>query len=214
MDIYTSEIGLQSFIVSGVRKSKSKNTNVYQAMNIVNLIAYRSENSLSRIKEAELAVHYGGINKHVVLSTMGMFIVDLARSVIKQKETDEKLYKFLRSQLIALDNEPNDIKILPTTFAIQLASYLGFEITNNFSKDKIYFDLHSGQFIENNVKNSLILPDTLSLLLHKVLNGEKLENTSKMERNLILDKVLKYYELHLEGFKPLKSLPVLRTILS
>jgi len=214
LDIYTSEIGLQSFIVSGVRKSKTKSSNIYQAMNIVELIAYRSENSLSRIKEANLAEHFNGINKHVVLSAMGMFMIDLARSVIKQKETDKKLYAFLRTQLINLDNQPDNISILPTTFAIELASYLGFEITNNYTQEDKYFDLHSGQFIENNVNNSLILPDTLSLLLHKVLKGEKLENTSKMERNLILDKILKYYELHLDGFKPLKSLPVLRTILS
>lgn len=214
MDIYTFEIGLQSFIVSGVRKSKSKSSNIYQAMNIINLIAYKADNSLSRIKEGELSVRFNAINKNVVLSSLGMFMIDLARTVIKEKETDNELYEFLKGHLLALDNEPKDISVLPIRFAIELASYLGFAITNNFSDVNKYFDLHSGQFIGNNVTNSLILPDTLSLLFHKVLNGENLANTPKTERNLILDKVLKYYELHLDGFKPLKSLPVLRTILS
>lgn len=214
LDIYTKEIGIQSFIVSGVRKSKSKFSNIFQPMNIIDLVAYRSENKLSRIKENGLAVSYSNLNSHVVLSTLGMFIIDLSRNVIKEREVNLELYNFIRSQLLKLDSNPDKLNLMPIQYALSLASFLGFEITNNFTLDAKYFDLISGRFVDNNVANALIMNENLSYKLHQLLSQNNTAALDKDERNLLLDKVLKFYELHMEGFKPLKSLPVLRTILS
>jgi len=214
LDIYTREIGLQSFIVSGVRKSKSKFANVFQAMNIIDLIAYKSENSLSRIKESELAIKYDKINSNIVFSSLGIFIIDLTRSVIKEREADEQLYSFLKSYLLSLDKKDKADALLPINFSIELASILGFALTNNYSEEHRFFDLQSGQFISNLILNTSVLPENISYNLFKILSEQGVQTIDKTERNIILDKLLRYFEFHIEGFKPLKSLPVLRTILS
>jgi len=214
LDIYTQEIGLQSFIVSGVRKSKSKFANVFQAMNIIDLVAYRSGNSLSRIKEAELATKFEKLNSNIIYSSLGIFIIDLTRSVIKEKEADEELYTFIRSYLMALDAEDNIDAILPIRFSIELASKLGFALTNNYDEDMKFFDLQTGHFVSNLILNTTVLPENISHNLYKILSNQDVNTIDKSERNIILDKLLRYFEFHIEGFKALKSLPVLRAILS
>ena len=53
--IYTEQFGLQSYIINGIRKSKSKNIGLYQPLNILDLVVYHKKTSgLQRIKESKL----------------------------------------------------------------------------------------------------------------------------------------------------------------
>ena len=213
LDIYTKELGLQSFIVSGVRKAKSKMANVYHPMNVINFVAYYSEDKLSRIKEAQLAVRYGDMTFNVIKSSIAMFIIDLARNAIQEKEPNIELYDFLKAYLILIDQSHVNLKYVPIDFTIKLASYLGFGINNNYTLLDKYFDLKEGAFIDRNVGHDYILSEILSQKLHLLLASENVE-LNKKERNDLLDQLIIYYRYHIEGFKPLKSLAVLRAVLS
>jgi len=214
LDIYTKESGLLSFIVSGVRKSKSKLANIYHPMNIISIVAYVNNSSLSRIKEGHFSHTYTDLNFNVIKSTLGMFIIDLARNAIKEKEVNLPLYNFLLETLKSLDAGHLNLSLLPIQFAIKLAGFLGFGISNNFSEDEKYFDLNSGQFINNEIRNQHIMGEEASFLLHRILSDEEQIITNKIERNNLIDQLIIYYKLHVESFRDLKSLPVLRTILS
>ncbi|MBT8233074.1 MAG: DNA repair protein RecO [Saprospiraceae bacterium] len=213
LDIYTKEAGLLSFIVSGVRKAKSRIANVFHPMNIINLIAYYSEDKLSRIKEGNLNVRYEDMSFNVIKSSIAMFVVDLSRNAIQEKEANEELYTFLKTYLCSIDDGSLNLKYVPLDFSIRLSRYLGFEITNNYTVLDKYFDLKEGLFVDRNVKHNYILNETQSLNLHHILNGKETEIT-KAERNDLLDHIINYYQYHIEGFRPLKSLAVLRAVLS
>ena len=50
--IYTEQFGLQSYIINGIRNSKSKNIGLFQPLNILDLVVYYKKTSgLQRIKE-------------------------------------------------------------------------------------------------------------------------------------------------------------------
>lgn len=214
LDIYTREHGLDSYIVSGVRKSRSKIANVYHPMNIIDLVAYANSSGLKRIREGRYAVPFSSINFDVLKSALGMFMIDLARQSIQEKEANEELYVFLKESLTELDKGNLELSRLPIQFAIQLASYLGFGIQNNRSDTKPYFDLMTGQFIDNDIRNPHILNEALSKDIGAMIENKSTELLTRDRRNLILDHLITYYKLHIENFKDLKSLPVLRAILS
>lgn len=141
-------------------------------------------------------------------------MIDLARNAIKEKEQNEALYHFLKNQIVALDQGILDLKYTPIRFSIQLSHYLGFALDNNYSQEDIYFDLMHGRFIDNDIRHNNILDEECSYLLSQIMNDEKSIQISKDFRNQILDHLIEYYRLHVEGFQGLKSIGVIRQILS
>lgn len=213
LDIYSKDIGLHSYIVSGVRKSKSKSVNVYNPMQIIEYVAYKSEDKLSRIKEGKISYLYSSIPFDVIKSSIAMYMVDISRSAIKEKESNLHLYNFIKSSLVELDNRSSNLGNLPLIFSLNLCSYLGFGISNNYSENQNYFDLRSGQFTSLGTEKDGCLDEIDSQHLFKILNNPNVP-LSKGIRSNLTDHIMMYYKMHVEGFKELKSLPIMRTILS
>jgi len=212
LDIYTKQHGLGSYIVSGVRKQKSRTANVYHPMNIIDMVAYTSGQSLSRIKEASYVYIYQQLDRDVIRAAVGTYIIELVRNAIQDKEPDERLYSFIRETLLSLDNGSLSIGTLPYQFAIQLAEYMGFQMQDNYSEETPYFDLSAGQFVTALTSDSSVLDGTLSTVMHQLMTGVQTISLSKQDRAFLLDKLMSYYELHIDNFKPLRSIPVLRSI--
>ena len=212
LDIYTKQHGLGSYIVSGVRKQKSRTANVYHPMNIIDMVAYTSGESLSRIKEASYAYMYQKLDRDVISAAVGTYVIELVRNAIQDKEPDERLYSFIRGTLLSLDSGSHAISTLPYQFAIRLAEYMGFQMQDNYSEESPYFDLSSGQFVSALTSDSTVLDGTLSTVMHQLMNGVQTISLTKQDRAFLLDKLMSYYELHIDNFKPLRSIPVLRSI--
>lgn len=205
---------MHSYIISGVRKAKSKTANIYIPLNIIDFVAYKAGEKLSRIKEAHFNYVHNSLTLDVVKSSVGIFMVDLSRNAIKEKEQNLQLYEFLKKQLIALDQGALNLKYTPIIFSIQLTQYLGFALDNNYDSENIYFDLMLGKFIDNNIRHENIMDEEVSILLHHILNGKLEKQINKEQRNKILDHLIIYYKLHIEGFNGLKSISVIRQILN
>jgi DNA repair protein RecO (recombination protein O) len=101
-------------------------------------------------------------------------------------------------------------------FLMELTKYLGFypsEVEDNAQ----YFDLEAGKFRINEVGSYCISGETLTYL--KQLLGIKFDVTKKLQMSLtqkreLLNMILLYFKLHLDGFKKPKSLDVLNQIFS
>ncbi len=212
MDIYTKEYGLGSYIVSGVRKAKSKSLNVYRPMNIIDLVAYMPGESLARVKEASHSVHYAQLDREVVRASIGTFFVDLLKNSIKEKERNDALYDFMRDTLVSLDASVQ-LSNLPILYCLQLSAHLGFQVSDNYGTDNAYFDLQVGQFIPSATSSKYVLNDILSESLHQLMVDPNCR-LDKLTKRLLLDAMMDYYRYHIEGFTELRSLPVLRSILS
>jgi len=212
MDIYTQEYGLGSYIVSGVRKAKSSTLNVYRPMNIIDLVAYMPGESLARVKEATHAVHYDQLDRDVIRASIGTFFVDLLKNSIKEKERNDALYAYMRETLVALDSA-TQLANLPILFCLQLSVHLGFQVMDNYNAEYRFFDLQVGQYIQTAESSKYALNDMLSEALHNLMQDPQAK-LDKLSRRLLLDAMMNYYKYHIEGFTDLRSLPVLRSILS
>lgn len=218
-DIYTKEKGLRSFIVSGVRSSKAgSKAAIYRHLNIVDIVTYDTENEkLARIKEISLHHHFQKINTDVIISSMAIFILEVCRNAIKEKESNPDLYHFIQEWLIYLDSENPISPVTHLLFMAELSTWLGFGPMDNHSGKTPYFDMMEGIFCDYHGGSEYILDGDDSIILYKLCQSDRTTikeiKLLKMERDRLTDNLLRFYKLHIPGFRDLNSVDVLRSVL-
>jgi len=210
---------MKSFIVSGVRTARSgSKAAIYRHLNIVNIIAYEQESDkLARIKEISLQYHYKLINTDVILSSMAIFMLEVCRNAIREKEANTELYDFIAQWLEHMDARTHSHPCLHLLFMIELSHHLGFGPMTNINDRDTYFDMLEGMFCEYHGGSEYIMDLEDSKVFYKLSQTDR-EHISqlqltKMQRNSLADQLIKYYKLHNSGFKDLNSLEVLRNVL-
>ncbi len=217
LDIFTREKGMRSFIVSGVRSSKAKNkASLYQHLNILDLVAYDKDNKLARIKECKFEHYYQRLAFDVVRSSIGLFLLEVCKNSIKEKEENIELFDFIYQRLTILDSDaPQNLGLFPIKFLLELSQYIGFKPYDNHDIKNPFFDLYNGRFIpemtEKYVSNKEV-SSGIAIINKTEINQLTTLTIHKNLRNQIIDDLIIYYRLHIEQFKDLKSLEVLRTI--
>lgn len=219
LHIYTEELGLKSYIVSGVRKGKSKiQSGLLQVMGLVEIVAYnKSGDQISRIKEVKADEFYTGIPFDIIRSSIGLFFIEVCRNSIKEKEQNRELFEFLRTSLLNVDRSSGHFGLIPHYLLLKLANHLGFGLDLDYVDGHSYFNLAEGRMIGDFGK-MYSLSDSDSFILREIqgvawsaLGDIKI---TKKDRAKLLQDLLKYYEIHVENFNELKSLPILSSVLN
>ena len=103
--IFTETSSIQTFIINGVRKSKSKNIALYQPLNILDLVIYHKESSgIQRIKEAKLDVIYKSLHLDIKKISICYYISEFLSKILKSSEINEYQFNFIQDSLIVFDN--------------------------------------------------------------------------------------------------------------
>ena len=222
--ILTEKFGVQSYLVNGVRVSTKKGTgkaNFFQPSAILDLVAYHNDlKQLQRLKEFKWSHLYRNIFSDVKKNMVALFMVELLTRCLKQPESHGELFQFAEDAFIHLDESSDKVTAnFPLFFALHLAVLLGFRMNDNYSAQNPFFDLQDGNFVSERPAHFNFLEneqaEIISLLL-KVMQPKELEefNLNHNFRRNLLQAFETYYALHIQDFGSLKSLPVLREILS
>ncbi len=219
-DIYTEELGLQSYIISGVRAKKAKvNASLLQAMSLLDMVVYHRENkTLNRTKELKPALLYQSIPFEVLKSSVGLFMVELARNTIHEKETNAPLFNYLFNSFVLLDALEEGIANFHLFFAVNLCGFLGFLPSGQYTAQTPYFDLQAGHFVNQKPTHYHFLTDQAAELLSILLTLEATEihlvKAHRSTRFLLTEKLITYFQLHIQGLPPLHSHEILKEVLS
>ncbi len=218
VDVYTENYGLKSFIVNGVRSAKSKShSNVFQVMNQLHISFHDKEgDKLHRLTSHQFSHVYDSIFVNIYKTSVGVFIIECTRNSIKEKESNSPLYQYIKESFLLLDScNKEDLAMFPIRYLLGLSDYLGFNPYNNFDeKEKPFFDLLNGRFIDHEIDSRHTLTRHLSKVFSQIIDVKNNVVVPKHDRDAILDEMLRYYALHIENFKEIKSLDVLRGIMS
>jgi DNA repair protein RecO (recombination protein O) len=198
VNIFTSQYGMQSYIVNGARSKSGKGKiALYQPLTLLDLVVYYKETTqIMRIKEAKCIYPYQHINTDMRKTTIALFIEELINKSIKEEAHPAELCDFLIESMIALDKteKPENFHL---TFMIQLARYLGFQPQN-------VEEVLGGRVMDFHDEESL----------QAILTAGRNINLTNAQRRNVLDALLRFYSMHVENFGTMKSLSVLREILS
>jgi DNA repair protein RecO (recombination protein O) len=221
--VFTELFGLQSYIVSGVRKSTKKGSgqaNLLQPGALLDLVVYNhSSSSLQRIKELQWHVWYNELFTSVPKHSVSLFMIELLHRCLKQPEPNPDLFQFFEDCLLELDAASDTVAAnMPLFFAVHLSYFFGFRLMDDRVEDNCWLDLREGRF----VAEQPIHPDHLSpadaaviLQLLRVMHPRELAELrlNRDVRRRLLQSMEGYYQLHQSDFGSLRSLPVLRSIL-
>ena len=90
---YTEEFGSQSYIISGVRTTRSKySSNFFQALSLVELVSINKNNGgLNRITEVCWSPPFSTIPFDMIKSTISIFLSEVLYRSIREEEKNRAL---------------------------------------------------------------------------------------------------------------------------
>ena len=215
---YTEQLGLKSFIAKGVFSKKKRNTSIYFPLNEID-IAYTpksNDQQLVFLKSAQTAYYYESLHFHPVKSAIVFFLAELLNLILKAEEHNSDLYQFIKQSLILFDEKIEDFADFHLVFLMNLTHFLGF-YPNDDNENAILFDLENGFFSEANSSINMLNPIETELfkkLLNTPFDLTTKNHFNQQQRGLLLEILVKYYQIHTNNFKKPNSLQVLHELFS
>lgn len=222
--IFTELFGVQYYLVNGVRTSSKKGSgkaNLFQPTSILDMIVYHNDlKQLQRIKEFRWSFLYQHIMSDVRKNAVALFMIELLTKCLKQPEANPDLFHFAEDSFLHLDKASVAVTAnFPLFFALHLPVFFGFRVSDNYSQRNPFLDLREGEFVKDQPAHPHFLDDKQAFVtsqLLKVRQPEELEDIKlnhDFRRNLLFV-YENYFALHIQDFGTMRTLPVLREILS
>lgn len=200
---YTEGLGLQSYILHHVYKTKKGKLNpaYFQLLTQLEIHTnYKPNQSLHKINDVKLHHTYSSLHTDIYKSTVSMFIAEVLQNVLKEEEKNHELYHYVETSLLWYDLHPFNPNF-HLLFLLKLSQYLGiYPSLNNLH-------LNFFRYEKNNQKYTIF--KTLLGTNFDTLNTIKINGQTRQD---ILSEILHYFSVHLGDFKKPKSLKVLHDI--
>lgn len=212
---YTELFGLRSFLVrSGGKGGVSRAA--LQPLNRVELVVNEyTDRDLHAVREMRVDRPYRLLPFDPVRGTLALFVQEVLYRVLRGEAADPDLFAFLDEALESMDAAP-DIRNYPLVFLVQLSGQLGF-MPAPPAPGEDRFDLQEGEFIRSAALHGHTLGPPLSSHLAALLSvglgdlpGPPIDPA---HRHALLDHLLLYYRMHIEGLGELRSPAVLHQVL-
>jgi DNA repair protein RecO (recombination protein O) len=219
VQVFTEKFGLQSYIVNGARKPKAKIArNMLQPLHLLDMVVYhKNTGNVQRIKELKNSPQLQTIPYDVIKSSLAIFLNEVLYKALKQQTADESAFGFVFSAIEWLDHQTEGLANFHLLFLLQLTRYLGFYPDRYLAGEADYFDLKNGVFCRYKPDSVLYLspPNTqkFAMLLQCSFENMAQLKLNNDDRRYLVQKLLEYYALHVEGFGNVRSHEVLEEVL-
>ena len=215
---YTFSDGVKSYLVKGSKQGRygKKNTALFQPLNQLEITSqHKSNSSLSIPKSTKINNPYQTIPYAMDKLSVVLFLSEVLSAVLKEEEANPSLFQFLSNSLSWFDVQDNDANF-HIFFLLSLTKHLGFFPDINH-QNLPYFDLKNGCFTAH--KSADLVDDATMVSALKSYLGTTFDElsevlVSKQTRKQMLEVLMRYYQIHLQGFSRPKSLNVLHEIYS
>lgn len=217
-DIYTEELGLRSYIISGIRSKKAKvSAGLLQVMSLVETVVYhREDRDLCRIKEIRAAYLFEDIPFNIQKGAIGLFLLEIMQKTIKEREQNPPLFTFLFNTICYLDETTDPIYNFHLSTMVKLSAYLGFLPSGQYSERTSFFNMQEGIFTAEPPVTNYLEPELSQLLDHFLKTGINQSHSialTRLQRTRLLQELINYYRLHVENLPVINAHNVLKTVL-
>ncbi|WP_439881221.1 DNA repair protein RecO [Pontibacter sp. MBLB2868] len=213
--VYTEQLGIQSYIINGLRKKGTgSRIGLFQPFTLLDMVVYTSpKGGLTRISEYKSAYPFHSIPFDIRKSSIVLFLSEVVSRTIKEEEENAALFSFLYHSIILFDELESDFENFHLLFLLQLSSHLGFGPSSGAEiVEQVAFS--------GNTQSNTSAPSVLVLQVHEALfNGllhqpdQAVIPNGKVRREL-LSIIIRYYQLHVDKLGEIKSLAILSEVLS
>lgn len=222
-NIYTRDLGLQSYMVNGGRGGKGKSRTgslLFQPLSVVDLVVtHNNKNSLHRIMEIGTSFLQNSSASNPVKRTIMLFLNEvLYKSIREEGSSDPALFEFIRNSLEILEHSDMVSVNFHLLFLAKLSRFMGFYPRGSHSAQTPWFDLREGSFMPSEPLHPEYLSGSYSKLFSALLEHD-FETVSSLDinnedRRKLLNILVEYYRLHINSMAEIKSHHVLEEIVS
>lgn len=222
VNIFTELFGIQSYMVNGVRTAgKTAKGAFFQPGSILDMEVYHNEQkNLQRIKEFKWSYLYKNVLSDVTKNSVALFMVELLQKCLKQPENNIDLFQFSEDAFMQLDIADNTVTAnFPLYFSIHLSHFFGLMLEDDYSESNPILDLLEGKFITATPHHPHFVQDDRSYYISQLLKVQHPDELNDIRLNKTLRKEMlfalqNFYELHIQDFGTMKTLPILHEVLA
>ncbi len=220
VNLLTEDYGRISSIIKISSSAKAKLKRQYfQPLFLLEIILdYRQASNFQKIKEAKLLTPLSSIPFDPYKLSISLFISEFLNCATRREQADDVLFSYIKNSILYLDGLREGFSNFHLVFMMRLTKFLGFYPNiDNFIKGD-WFDLRSSCFTHEVPLHDDYLPpeeaEKISLILRMDFPTMHLYRISQRERLRLIDLIISYYRLHVNGFLELKSLKVMKELFS
>ena len=214
--MYTEHFGRLVFMVKGMGKKSKLQRALFQPLSLLDLeISYKSVRNLQIIKDAHASVPLMNIHLQIHKTSIALFLSEVLSKTLTEEESNPRLFSFLYNSILQLNNNNELTVIFHLLFLARLTQYLGFPPVNRFSETKRYFDLREGIFTSSHPSHPDFMDREDSEFFSSLLDPGTNSHGSlriPLDKKDFLEKILQYYQIHLQGIGKINSLNILHEV--
>jgi DNA repair protein RecO (recombination protein O) len=204
VNVYTEQLGTQSYIVNGVRDKKGKSS-FFQPLTILDMVVYdKSSKGLNRISEYSIYRAYKSATFELKKISVLLFLSEIFIKTLKEEHPDDELFSFLVKRLILFDELEEEFEDFHVIFLLEYAGYLGIKPStiHDIARD-------FGRVLDKDVELAC------SELINRQEDGGSFSlKISASLRRKVLDVLIDYYEVHFPSIGKIQSLTILKEVFS
>jgi DNA repair protein RecO (recombination protein O) len=215
VNVFTQQAGRQSYIVRGLNKGKKAVRNVmFQPLTILEIEgSHSSKREVQQMKSCSLGYVPVSTSFSFAKSSVSIFLAEVLNSTLHEDAPDHSLFEFLENSIIELDRTENGIANFHIMFLAKLTRFLGFGPSVPETGSEMVFDLTSGVFGQvppaSGEYATQISSNLLALFLKTPFHEMGEIKMGKEERRELLALLIKYYSIHVPGFRKINSTAIL-----
>lgn len=215
VSVYTEEFGRRSYMVHGSSRKSSKKMPLFQPLSLLMLeVDHKPNREIQRIREASLLTPLTEIHTIMPKTTIALFCAEILYRTIREEESNPALFSFLHHSIQVLDLLQKGTENFHLAFMMQLSKYLGFFPSGNFSPIHNGFNFHTGTFepVQPGQSFDPLSSELISRFLTVSYTDLHLIELNGTQRSNLLEKMVQFYQFHVEGLGAIKSLKILQEV--
>ncbi len=220
VNLFTEVLGVQTYIVNGVRKANKKGSakaNIFTAGNLLQVVAYANEfKNMNRLKEYSFATLYQNIPQSIFRNAILIFCIELIGKCLQEPSPEPEIFALAENTILQIEQAPLDTTYnIPIIFLLKLATELGLTIQGKCDATTPYLNIIEGTFIQEQTDITYTLDEHISIDIYALLQCN-LQQTNSISlsnpRKIILEKLLQYLQYHIPNVQYMRSPQILQTL--
>lgn len=198
--MFTERHGALSFMVRVPRSRKSVVQNVLLSpLSLLEIdVDYQESAQLQRLVDVRVDVPYQALPYNPMKQTIALFLSEFLYYGLREEQENPDLFAYLENSLLWLDMRTEHFANFPVTFLIRLSRFLGF-----------WPDEEEARGILRKGEEAYV-----PLILRMDFGTMHLFRFTREQRTRLMEVLNDYYRLHVPHFPELRSMAILREVLS
>lgn len=214
---YTREKGFFSFITP-VNIFKRK-TNAVHLMQVVEIEYFENEKSnLHKLKSIAPLLNTSHLYFDIFKMNIVLLWAEILHLILKNEDRNEDLFDYIVHSVDYLNSTQTDVANFNLFFLYRLITPLGFRIDTDSWQEGTVFNIDDGRFYPASSAVPHISGPNTARIIHLLCTCRpedlKAIPLDRQSRNILLDIVLHFFNLHLNIDFNIKSIQVIREIFS